>query len=63
MKGQTFRFLIALVFMEGTGKSAQARGDALERRPSLLDVVLTAASVGMDAALQKVLEGLQKSET
>lgn len=58
-----FRFLITLVFMEGKGKSAQAHGDTLEKRSFLLDMVLTAASVGMDATLQKVLEGLEKSET
>lgn len=62
MKGQMFRFLITLVFMEGKGKSAQACRDTLEECPSLLDMVLTAASVGMDATLQKVLEGLEKSE-
>lgn len=52
MKGQMLRFLIALVFMEGKGKSAQARGDTLEERPSLLDMVLTAAFGGMDATAE-----------
>lgn len=61
MKGrQPFRFLMALIFR----KPAQTRRDTLEERPSPLEMMaLAAASVGMDASLLQVLEGLEKSET
>lgn len=51
---------MALIFR----KPAQTRRDTLEERPSPLEMMaLAAASVGMDASLLQVLEGLEKSET